>query len=450
MIYRQFSVLLMLRLTILAGLAFTAIWLLLQSSYPVTAVIASCVFILAAFELWTFITRTNHNLDRFLKAAKFADFSQRFPVEGGGSGFDELGQTLNQILEQMREKHAADSIELQKLHALVDHIPVPLLTLQSDGSIRLQNNAARRLFSSVAIKRLEDLKQFGESFYEAVANAAPGERQLVAFNQENIEYQLALDTTENVVVGEKSRLVSLQDIQAELDVAQVQAWQDLVRVLTHEIMNSITPITSLAGTAQDIAEEVVNKLDAEADSAKELRDLRDAVATVARRSEDLMQFVDSYRQLQRVAPPQRQNIEIASMFDSVQRLAAAEWPDSDNWLSLKVEPENLELFADQVLIEPVILNLLRNAFEATTETSDRLVELRASLDRRGSVLISVGDNGTGLDEETAAQVFVPFFTTKPEGTGVGLALAQQIMTAHRGFIRVSENETGGATFNLTF
>jgi len=450
MVYRRFSVFLGARL-IVVGLALSAfVWLLILPGYHSATLLAASLLAITAAELWWFIGRTNREIARFLDAARHADFSQRFSFDDLGTGFGDLGQTFTEILERMLDQRAATEVEARRLNALIDHIPVPLLTVHGDNSICLQNNAARRLFGASHVTRLSDLRQFGMSFHDAVAEAVPGNRELVTFSVDGVEYQLTLATTENLVAGESSRLVSLQDIQAELDVTQAQAWQDLVRVLTHEIMNSITPVTSLAATAADVVDDILKKSGADSPIAEDLVDLRDAVTTVARRSDNLMQFVDSYRQLTRLAPPEKKRIQIADVFESVGRLASAEWPDSETWLSLSVDPAGLDVYADRILLEPVLLNLLRNAWQVTKDLDLARVQVRGRMNRRGNVVIEVCDNGPGVPDDIANKIFVPFFTTREEGSGVGLALARQVMTAHGGFIRVSQNEGGGARFTLTF
>jgi nitrogen fixation/metabolism regulation signal transduction histidine kinase len=271
---------------------------------------------------------------------------------------------------------------------------------------------------------------------------------------EGAEYQLTLAATEIIIEGDRERLISLQDIQSEIDATQAEAWQDLVRVLTHEIMNSITPVTSLAQTAAELVDDVVREVEREAGPgssiAEELEDVQSAVATVARRSDSLMQFIDSYRQISRLAPPEKKRVALADLFETVASLAKAEWDDSRVTLSSKIEPSGLYVYADRDLLEPVLLNLLRNAWQATKDTEMPSIELRGHLNRRGNTVIEIEDNGHGVPDEIATKIFVPFFTTREGGSGVGLALARQVMIAHGGFIRLGRNNAEGATFTLTF
>jgi nitrogen fixation/metabolism regulation signal transduction histidine kinase len=450
MVYKRFSLFLALRLVVMGAAITAALWLLLRPGLHSATLLALGVVAIAAAELWWFISRTNREVARFLDAARHADYSQRFGYQDLGTGFGELAAAFTDILNRMYEQRSTLETDMRQLQALIDHIPIPLLTVHGDDSITLQNNASRRLFGAAHVTQLGDLRQFGVSFYEAVAEAIPGQRELVTFDVEGIEYKLTLATSENIVAGESSRLVSLQDIQSELNITQAEAWQDLVRVLTHEIMNSITPVTSLAATASEVVDDVVKKAGPDSELGEDLKDLRDAVHTVARRSDSLMQFVHSYRQITRLAPPEKKRVHVGDMFDSVSRLVEAEWPERRSILNIAVEPAELDVYADRDLLEPVVMNLLRNAVQATQDIENANIDMRGRLNRRGNVVIEVADNGPGVPDDIATKIFVPFFTTKEEGSGVGLALARQVMTAHGGFVRLSENDGGGALFSLTF
>ena len=450
MVYKRFSLFLAIRLVIVCAAIAAALWLWLRPGLHSATLIALAIVAISAGELWSFINRTNREVARFLNAARHADYSQRFGYTNIGSGFSELAAAFTDILNRMYDQHANLETEARQLNALIDHIPIPLMTIHGDDSITLQNNAARRLFGAAHVTHLSDLRQFGGSFHEAVAEAVPGNRELVTFDVEGVEYKLALATSENIVSGENRRLVSLQDIQSELNITQAEAWQDLVRVLTHEIMNSITPVTSLAATARDVVDDLARKAGPESDISEDLADLRDAVHTVARRSDSLMQFVHSYRQITRLAPPQKKRIHLIDLLKSVSRLVEAEWPGAEWIIDIRVEPAQLDVYADRDLLEPVIINIVRNALQATRDTDGAHVDLGGRLNRRGNIVIEIADNGPGVPDDIAKKIFVPFFTTKEGGSGVGLALARQVMTAHGGFVRVASNKGRGAVFTLTF
>ena len=448
--FKRFSLHMGGRFLIATLLMFAVVWFAVQPGYHGMTLAMFSIFTLSVFTIWRYINRTNRELTRFLDAARYADFSQRFSFDDMGTGFADLGQVFTDILGRQRSMRASQQMEVRHLRALIEHIPVPLMTLHGDDSVTLQNNAARRLFGAAHVLRLQDFRQFGEGFYKAVSAAVPGNRELVTFTVEGVEYQLTMAISEIIVGGDSQRLVSLQDIQSELDSSQAEAWQDLVLVLTHEIMNSITPVTSLAMTARDVVEDIVQKTEPDATTAGDLADLRDAVDTLARRSDSLMQFVEGYRQVTRMPPPVKKRVRLEKLFEAASRLVVAEWPDDSVSFVQSVTPAGLDIYADRDLLEPVLLNLLHNAWYAANGCANPLIQLTGRLNRRGNVIIEVSDNGPGVPEEIARKIFVPFFTTRRGGSGVGLALARQVMTAHGGFIRVATSESGGAKFTLTF
>lgn len=448
--YNRFPLGIGIRVFLLTAVMAGLVFLFIVPGYPTASVILAGIAILQISELFRYVARTNAELMRFLDAARYADFSQRFDVEKMGAGFDELGDVFSEILKRFQQQRADQEVRLRHLKALTEHVPVPLLSLHPDGKIDIHNNAARRLFGIFQVERLDDIDVFGVDFSRQLQAVRPGERRLATFVVDELEQRLTLSATEVVISGCSEKLVSLQNIQSELDGAQLQAWQDLVRVLTHEIMNSITPVTSLAKTAADLVDDAVDKFSDHAELSSELADVKSAVETVARRSDGLMQFVQGYHRLTRLPPPQKQLLPLSELFSSLEQLVSAQWVEKAIQLSLEVEPKSLELWVDREMIEQVLINLLRNAEQALAESTEGKVMVRAKLNRQGHIFIEVNDNGPGVPDDVAQKIFVPFYTTKREGSGVGLALTRQVMLAHGGSVSLGVSDLGGAKFTLTF
>ena len=446
----RFSALFTLRLALIFLSLLLWVWVLLAPGLYATSVLLLMLVLLQCWELIRYVGRTNAELSRFFGAARFADFNQQFSLTTEGTGFAELGETFTDILSRIRNLRSDQERELRHLRALLEHVPVALMSVHGNGTVTLWNNAARRLFGSATVTSVDQLRQFGDGFAANIQNINVGERRLVRFSADGTEHLLTLAATQIIVSANTEKFISLQDIQSELDAAQLQAWQDLVRVLTHEIMNSITPVASLANTSTALVDDLESQLNDGQDVQEAMTDLKQALTTLSRRAENLINFVGSYRSLTRLPPPNKERIVVPNLFDHVSRIATQGWVEKGIQLHIQVTPKSLSLDADREMLEQVLINLLKNAEQALAKTSKPKVWMSASLNKRGRVFVQVADNGPGVSAAIAENVFVPFFTTKAEGSGVGLALSRQVMIAHGGTIKLSQQEDGGALFTLNF
>ena len=452
--FKRFSVLLAVRQAfIIAGLGLFVYLLSAPGLHAATLLSFLLVAGLTA-ETVRFVSKTNSEISRFLDAARYADFGQRFNMNNLGAGFDELGETFTDILGRFRDIRSTQEEDLRRLKAVIEHVPVPLISIKPDGSVQMWNNAARRLFGSVHVTRIADLRQFGDEFAKGLTVITAGERRLVHMENDGMEQTLTIAATQIIIGSEAERMISLLDIRSELDDAQLTAWQDLVRVLTHEIMNSITPVASLAKTSADLVDDTRHKVTDLAnippEISEDLGDVYDAVQTVARRSDALMDFVSSYRRLTRLPAPKKERIRIEDLFTQVTRIACKDWDKLGISLITTIEPSELDVSADRNMLEQMLINLLQNAAQALDDRDSGTVTLAARLNRRGHVTLQITDDGSGIPADILRKIFVPFFTTKRDGSGVGLALSRQVMIAHGGTIKADNTDHGGARFTLTF
>ncbi|MEI9928136.1 MAG: ATP-binding protein [Sphingomonas sp.] len=382
--------------------------------------------------MWWHVQRTNRIVAHFLEALRFGDTAMRF--EGGGAGFDRLGAALDAVLGKLRAEQNRAAGELRYLDALVDDLPVAVLTVDADGRVALSNKAARRLFRGHGGTLPEDFAPFGATFARRLADGAPGEELLLLTLAGRPQRALVRSATLDRL-GQRTRALSVQPIQGRLDAAEMATQADLVRVLTHEILNSLTPVTSLAATAAELLADPGLSAD------PRVADARMAVTTLARRAQGLGHFIEAYRAIARPPEVKRRAFAAAPWVDELARLFAAEWPQVP--LAIEVAPPALVLDADPDLMAQVVINLLQNAAQVATRVALRV--LAADAER---MLIEVEDDGPGVPEALRQDIFLPFFTTRATGTGVGLNLARQIVVAHGGAIDVSDAPGGGALFRI--
>ncbi len=257
--FKKFSLLIAIRtIFVMANLLLLSL-LISGQGYHATILITFILLVFQCLSLARFVSKTNSELVRFLDAARYADYSQRFDLSSLGSGFGELGNAFTDILERFQTVRSAQEEQQRHFKAIVEHVPVPLISISSDSLLTLWNNAARKLFGANHVTTLSDLKPFGEVFAKHLSTVKPGEKRLVNFTIDGMEHQLSISATQILLPQKQETLVSMQDIQSELDIAQLHAWQDLVKVLTHEIMNSITPVASLAKTTVDLVADCKQK-----------------------------------------------------------------------------------------------------------------------------------------------------------------------------------------------
>ncbi|MDH7637558.1 sensor histidine kinase [Sphingomonas oryzagri] len=430
-------------MAVLVALLFGFAWFLAQPGHVATVTLFGLLAIAAAAALWRAVSRSNAEMTRFATAIRHEDLTQVFRESGQGSGFDTLGATLNAGIRRLRDHRAAEAAENRFAATLVDEAPTPILAIDADGRVELSNKAARRLFGQAKGTRVADLGVYGEGFVAALTDVVPGDRRLCRVTIGGLPQRAMVAVTQVERLGRLWRIVSVQIIQGELDAAEVATQADLVRVLTHEIMNSMTPVTSLAESAVSIMAEI----DKSDDPA--IGDARIAVETLARRAAGIMHFVESYREFSRAPAIAPRRFVAKTWADELARLYRAMPVGERVELVVSVVPDRLQLNADPELLSQVVLNLMKNGGEAASE-HDPAPRVSLSIEALplDRVRIMVEDNGPGVPDQYLGEIFLPFFTTKRAGTGVGLSFARQVVLLHHGAIRYAGEPGGGGSFEI--
>ncbi|MCW5922835.1 MAG: histidine kinase [Saprospiraceae bacterium] len=458
--FRSYPVVLAWRVALLTLLIAGAAFFIAQQEkgWFLPFALSALAALVAAFSLFRYVNDTNRRLARFFESVRYSDFAIRFSSgKEKGDSFAEVNRQFNEVLEAFRQTRAEKEANLLFLNTIVQHLSTGLLAFDTHMNVLISNNAALQLLGVYRLHHLNDLPERHKSLAQFVQKLNTKGKILY---QPETGQQLSVQGVSVNLQGRAVRLLTLQNIHPELQRKEVDAWRNLTRVLRHEIMNSVTPIVSLVETAQDIVEHDMPNHPAAGD-------LAEALEVVAARSRGLVQFVEAYRSYTSIPQPRLADISAKSLLDRVVAMMVADDKNTSIHIETSTHPENLQLRADAGQLEMVLLNLVKNACEAITQQranpplseqeanhsqseGEQRIVLRASADTKGRPFIEVEDTGPGIPPELLEEIFIPFFTTKPTGTGVGLSISRQIMQLHGGDIRASSSSGGGARFVLEF
>jgi len=445
--HKRFRVQVGIRVGAIVALTGAAAYLGLAHRLYLPAGVAGGGAVWAAVSLVRYTEKITRDLTRFLESVRYADFTRRFTDDGRGPTFEGLRDAFEAVTSEFRQLRAEKERQVRYLEQVVQHLGVALITYQDSGDVELMNTAARRLLRTGPIRHVEALKEVSVPLAEALRTLDSGEQAMVRIEEEDRTLQLSVRVSRFQLQGEPHALASIQDLRNELEEKEMDAWQQLTSVLTHEIMNSVAPISSLASTAE---RRLRSNGETEPIPADAATDAREAVEAIERRSEGLMNFVDAYRTFTDIPSPEFEVLAVADIFNHVRGLMRAQTDDQDLTLTTAIDPEGLTLTADPDLLDQVLINLTLNALQAVEDQDESRIALRAHVDRRSRPVIQVEDNGPGIPEDVKEKIFVPFFTTKEDGSGIGLSLARQIMRLHGGSISVRSTPEEGTTFTLRF
>ncbi|RAV99211.1 sensor histidine kinase [Pseudochryseolinea flava] len=412
------------------------------------AILTGGIITLQLFEIFRFVSQTNRKLTRFLESVKYSDFISGFTNDNKlGKSFRELNVEFNEVLEAFRKARAEKEEQAQYLNTVVQQVRTGILSFDADGTVQLINMNAKKFIGLSSIRNMRELININPKLYHAINSVETGKSELYKGSN---DLHLTIQATELRIRGTDVKLVTLQNIQPELQQQELEAWQNLTRVLRHEIMNSITPISSLTSTLRDILDHDMENKGTHYELKDEgAEDLRDGLSTIANRSKGLIKFIDAYREYTSLPKPKFTSIRVKDLLDNVAHLMKTELKKTQVRFQVDCQSEYITILIDEEMIEQVLINLLKNAIEALGDTENPYLKL-TGIYEDNIVKIEVEDNGAGIIKEALEHIFVPFYTTKKTGSGIGLSLSRQIMQMHNGSITVESEPDVRTCFTLKF
>lgn len=440
----------LLRAVMFGLLSFMLVWSLLNTQWLATPVLCGTLALLGLIELIHYVERTIRDFASFLTFVAHDDFSTPIVNPSQGRVFSELHAAYGVLVGALRRLNQQKAANHQHLEAVVEHVPIALCCFDEDGKVTMSNEQARRLFGVPFLNSRHSVARLDVRLPEMIRHMGDGERLHLSVRLGDESLQLVLYATTFELLEQRYKLVSFQNIRDELDRQEIDSWQKLIRVLTHEIMNSVTPILSLTGVIRDTLIDESGTPTLRALTPSEHHDMLRGVTAIQTRGKGLLDFVEAYRSFARLPKPDFASVEVHALFEGVRTLMSNELEGGRISLVLECSPRNLEIKVDDRQIEQVLINLIRNAVDALADTPNPRIFLTASRNEQGQVMIHVSDNGPGISAEHVDNIFVPFFTTKRSGTGVGLSICRQLTHANKGVISVRSMPGEGTVFTLRF
>ncbi|MFC2096158.1 PAS domain-containing sensor histidine kinase [Bacteroidota bacterium] len=447
MVFRNFRFVAIFRILLLTATIFLFFYTL-TLDYFITPFLIALVIIFQIYLIFKYLDKTNRDLASFLESIRFSEFTRSFKIEGMGASFDELNKAFNDVIQDFQKVRSEKEEQYQYFQNLVKNIDVSIITYQRDGTVDMVNNAFKKLFQINSVKNIHDLSSISPELVDRLIKFEPGKSCLVKIQEEDDILQLAVSGTEFKILNKSIILVTIKNIQSVLEDQETESWQKLIRVLTHEIMNSITPISSITSTLDLMFKDA--KENDTPPNQESIDEVHLAIKTINKRSNGLLHFVDTYRNLTKIPKPNFRISKVKEVLDDIQLLVQGEIKTKSIEYIVSTKPESIEFHADTKLIEQVLINLVKNAIHALENREKPMIHVKAYYNKRGRVTVQVIDNGQGILPDVLDKIFIPFFTTKPKGSGIGLSLSKQIMRLHAGSITAHSEIEKGTTFTLTF
>ena len=449
MVYKRLYIQVIIRVALLLSTCIILARILFSPGYVHASIVVSGILIYETLEIVWYLNRTNRQLAQFFSSLSDSASSLKFGGFESGDSFRDLSQQLEQVSSLFQKERREKEAQHNYLNYLVEQIGVGIITFRDDGRIDLINPAAKAIFADKNIHELVSLNKYNPEFEKLIRDLELNEKALIRIIVKDELFYLTVQKSLFKLKDTFFWLISFQDINSELDKKELDAWQKIIRVLTHEIMSSISPVSSLS-------EHLLNKIldptmpgNVKEPDGKLMEDLAEGLEIIKTRGEGLMEFVKHYHSLTHLPIPVLEEVQLGPFLEKIVNLIEPECKKNDISLKLEIR-DSIQTSIDPQLIEQVLINLIRNSSQALEGIpTGKSISIFAGSDISGAQ-ISVRDNGCGIDMDNMDNIFIPFFTTREKGSGIGLSFAKQIMRLHNGKISVKSDVGKGSEFILRF
>ncbi len=432
--YNRFYISIVFNCLLIFAAAFLFFYFLNTRQQPSTAVGVAVVALLLLFRLIIFVNRSNRMLSNFLIHMQENDPSLSYTRRYTDKNFKGLNESLEKLIHEFKENRIDLEVQAQYLEAILGNISTGIISFDDSGKVRTMNSAAKSLLAIGSITRLKELDKNNPRLREKMLNAGPKNEFVEQINSGGRNIQLSVNSSQIKLGPDTIHILSLNDISMQMEEQEIRSWKKLIRVINHEIMNSMTPIITLA---------MAIRRKMEKGSPDAVEDAVQSAAIIEERSEGLVNFIERYKKLTGLPPIKKSRLKVTDLFNNVEQLYREELKGKA--IALHCQQNcTTELDADEQMMEQVLINLLKNAMDAVRNSKDPEIKLSCYTDPNNLICLSIQDNGEGIQADKLEQVFVPFFTTRKEGSGIGLSLCRQIIRLHEGQITI-KSEPGEGT-----
>ncbi len=435
------------RVLFLFATLFAFAFILLQGWHTYLILIAP-VIAYQLIELYRFQHKSQDEIKQFVESIHYRDFSRYFDVKHAPSELQPMREGFNQINSAFKVISKEKETQYQYLQKILELVETGILSYENEsGEVMWMNESLKQMLQLPYLKTIHSLAKRDNDLYNDIIALKPGDGKVTKAHLEKGSFKVLLSATAFATEGKKFKLIAFQNISEALDESESQAWQRLLGVMTHEIMNSVAPISSLADTLKNRLEKSVMHMP---NKSAAIHDLELGIDTIKRRSEGLLKFAETYRNLNKITTLNLKQVYVRDLFESLYQLMQPTLEQKNIEMDIVLKDTDLVLYADTNLIEQVLINLVVNAMEVVKDRPEPTIVLSATSLNNKKVILKVSDNGLGMSEEVMDKIFIPFFSTKKNGSGIGLSLCKQIMMLHKGNIHVQSIEGEGTAFTLQF